>query len=702
MPFTGTVWESRASGSNLNGGGFNSGVSGAGTDYSQQDAAQLVIADLAAVAAHNTNAFVATSATGGLTAAMVGNVLAVNSGSAGWSRGRFMITGYTNANTITIQNLDGLTTVITNATCSGGAARVGGAVKALDCLMGRTDATFPANIIRPLDKVWVKSGVAACLEFTFVNNQADETAYEIEGYTTTRGDGAPTRPVMQMSSTATNFLQMGNYFICKNVEFDGNGNCDDVLYVAVNGKVLFKNSRFTGGNDWGARIEGAGPATFDGCVFDDNGTNVVTVDGNTPDNGGVYVFFETPATFYDCDMNGNRGCGMSFENGCHVERCRIWNNRGYGLYQGAGLPLNPFLLVNCDVVGNDVSGFRSGSTGNGGDAAFVPRNNLFVNNGAGGSGYGEAFDNSYDFSAPRYAARYGTNGFYGNASGAVYFLPTVNNVILTANPYTDSPNGDFTKNAVAGGGLAAIGVGVPAFLDLGSRQTQGGPGSCSSDLQGLIDLWRELTNQQNTTVIPDSRVRLYITQGLYWLNRRIRYYVRDEASPITPSAGTGQYTLPADYEEMVYVYFGAQELKKTDLQEAEIASTSWRSKTGTPAHWLVLGNVVHLIPAPNAAAAVQTLTLRYVATPPDLAANGAAGLSTQSAVVPVYYGAYLYTVCHPDDASSPSRAGGLLAFAEREADLMAQAYASRRLLREPPLAAQVQGAISGVVGGRRR
>ena len=84
-----TVFEVRSDGSDTNGGGYVSG----GTDYSQQAAAQLSVAD--AACAGNTTV---TSATGGFTSAMIGNLMYLSTG-PGW----YLIRAYTDGNTVTIE-----------------------------------------------------------------------------------------------------------------------------------------------------------------------------------------------------------------------------------------------------------------------------------------------------------------------------------------------------------------------------------------------------------------------------------------------------------------------------------------------------------------------------------------------------------------------------------------------------------------------
>lgn len=95
------IWRVRPSGSNANGGGFDAAISGAGTDYSQQDAAQ---ASGSAGTASGTTAF--SDAAAVFTAAMVGNAIRITSGS-GFTAGWYFVVGYTSATAITLDRSPG-------------------------------------------------------------------------------------------------------------------------------------------------------------------------------------------------------------------------------------------------------------------------------------------------------------------------------------------------------------------------------------------------------------------------------------------------------------------------------------------------------------------------------------------------------------------------------------------------------------------
>lgn len=109
-----TVWRIRVSGNDANGAGYDSTISGAGTDYSQQDATQLSLTDCVSTASTTI-----TSATGGFTSAMIGNAIRISAGTGSPTVGYYFITARTDTNTITVDRVSG--------TYTAGTGNVGGA-----------------------------------------------------------------------------------------------------------------------------------------------------------------------------------------------------------------------------------------------------------------------------------------------------------------------------------------------------------------------------------------------------------------------------------------------------------------------------------------------------------------------------------------------------------------------------------------------
>ena len=95
------VWRIRAAGSNTNGGGYDAGISGAATDYSQQNSAQ---ASGTHGTAAGTTAFTDTVAAA-FTAAMIGNALYLTG--TGLTTGWYFVTAYTSATAVTLDRSPG-------------------------------------------------------------------------------------------------------------------------------------------------------------------------------------------------------------------------------------------------------------------------------------------------------------------------------------------------------------------------------------------------------------------------------------------------------------------------------------------------------------------------------------------------------------------------------------------------------------------
>ena len=107
------TWFNRVSGAETNGGGFDPAVSGAGTNYADQNAYQLSIVDLT-----STNSTTMTSVLSTFTSAMVGNVIRIASGT-GATTGYYTVMTYVDASTITVDRVSG--------TYTAGVAKLGGA-----------------------------------------------------------------------------------------------------------------------------------------------------------------------------------------------------------------------------------------------------------------------------------------------------------------------------------------------------------------------------------------------------------------------------------------------------------------------------------------------------------------------------------------------------------------------------------------------
>lgn len=111
------IWRVRPSGNNLNGGGYDPSLSGAATDYSQQNAAQASGSN--ATCTTGTSTFVDATANA-FTSAMVGNAIQIASGT-NFIAGLYFVTAFTSASTVTLDR-----TPVTGSNGTAGVWRLGG------------------------------------------------------------------------------------------------------------------------------------------------------------------------------------------------------------------------------------------------------------------------------------------------------------------------------------------------------------------------------------------------------------------------------------------------------------------------------------------------------------------------------------------------------------------------------------------------
>jgi hypothetical protein len=210
----GTTWEVRITGAQTNGGGFYDRTPGTSVNYSQQDAAQLTLTDLAV----STTAI--SSVTGGFTDAMEGNICYITGGgaTAGW----YEITAVADSNNATIDRTAGTGT---NSTINvGGAWLLGGAL----------DDEFLSTMVAG-NKVWAEIGTYTAGEVISTGNGSGTTGKIVfEGYNATRGD-APTLTNRPTIALGANTLTFGDYWDVENFIFTGTGT------VVVSGSL---NTRF--------------------------------------------------------------------------------------------------------------------------------------------------------------------------------------------------------------------------------------------------------------------------------------------------------------------------------------------------------------------------------------------------------------------------------------------------------------------------
>ena len=415
------VWEVRTGGNDNNGGGFKTGASG--TDYTLQDAAQLSLTDLATSGIGVTTL---TSATGGFTAAMIGNTIQIRSGT-NVVAGFYEITAHTDTNTVTLDRApdDGVGGI------ASGVGDVGGALASPGMACGA--ATVDGM------RVYIKSATYTLLTDTsnVATGPLEALAQVIyEGYQTTRGD-LGTKPIINAGAinTITIFdvptIAHTSPAYVKNIKVDGQGNAAVLGFVEAernHGFILCEAVGCTTGfNAWHVAS----------CLADD--CSVI----------GIVSRFASRCVAHDCQI----GFRPSTSDSEAVD-CLAYDNTA----QGFNGQERRWQLGNCTADGNGGDGFDAINPG----CKFVSC--LSTNN----TGWG--------FNLDQDDVMFGCSS-YNNTAGEVD-TPIMNNdefVAVTADPYVNQAGNDYrlNDNTPGGGQIRAGAVVIPGQTvqrDAGSQQ----------------------------------------------------------------------------------------------------------------------------------------------------------------------------------------------------------------------------------------
>ena len=399
-----TDWEIRTTGDYSNGGGFNR--ESGGTDYTQQDVAQLSLTDCATSGVGSTTL---TSVTGGFTAAMVGNVINLSAGTnltANW----YEITAYTDTNTVTIDRApdDGVGGV------SGATGKVGGAMS-----WPPPDVTDGGPNVQ-YHKFWIKHGTYTLTNTTISaeNGPISLDHVNVEGFENVRGDMG-SKPVFsagtQVPSTGTAIFRTATSFNAMhitNIKVDGVDNTrtfsgfalTDYRNFVQHCEAVNCQTGFAGNNNSARFCKASNCQTG----FSSFKTEFCVAHDCTSIGINNYINEAYHCLVYNCPT------GYYMNGGADVTRCIADNCSSYGIYHYAGYGNSlENLVTNC---GTGIF-FRS--------IALSSDKNYLYNN---------STDVSYQSNNP--ANRYVS---YDNTS-------------ITSDPYTDSANGDYSINNNETGG----------------------------------------------------------------------------------------------------------------------------------------------------------------------------------------------------------------------------------------------------------
>jgi hypothetical protein len=293
----GAVWEYQTGGNQNNGGGYDSTISGAGTDYSQQVTAALASSDLACTTGTST----LTSANGGFTSAMVGNAINIVSGT-NFTAGFYFITGYTDGNTVTLDR-----SPVGGSSGSSGVGNVGG------CLLVPIDAHLEAFVAG--NKAWQKAGNYTATETTAVASTSATLAVPIRwmGYNSTRGD-IPTGTNRPNINVGAYGYGVGSYWVVENLIAYGNSN-----------NAIFSTP--------------SSGATFFNCKATNSANTKTAFSGSST------------SLFFMCEgIGGSLSGGVAFSvGGARLYRCKATAYSGYVATSGTSLYLSSSVATGCTV-----------------------------------------------------------------------------------------------------------------------------------------------------------------------------------------------------------------------------------------------------------------------------------------------------------------------------------------------------------------
>jgi hypothetical protein len=452
----GMQWDVRSTGSDSNGGGYDATVAAPGTDFSQQDAAQVSYTDLV-IGATTTQA---TSAAFPFDSTTPGNVVNIISGTG-----------------CTVGRHEALSVSGTTATFS---ESLGTAGSTCTAKLGGSLLTLPTAVIpaATTNKIHLKFATYTYTTQQVLSPTASGTTIYITGYTTTHGDGAPSRPTI---TTATNGVDLIGFSTTRST------------WTLVWSKINVTSTAATPGNGivdvnsanagfYGSDFLVSG---FSNCInfggvsrgtyWEVNSTSLFNVELKSCSSNGFAFFanasgvqaFVGPGTYIHnmgaagiLAASGGSGVGLSMTRGI------IAANGAKGIaFSGSGCFLN---LSQSDIASNTGDGVTLSS---GGTCSVALDDDIIYGN--TGWGLNASGGSTVTLRWNRYGA-YGSNTS-GDRTG---IAASSDDLALTANPFTSATN--FTLNNATGGGALLKGAGFPgAFagstttgsLDIGAVQS---------------------------------------------------------------------------------------------------------------------------------------------------------------------------------------------------------------------------------------
>jgi hypothetical protein len=451
-----TNWYVRAGGSQTNGGGYDSTISGAGTNYADQDAAQVVFSagNSNRLSTSGAGATTITSAGTPFTSAMVGNCIRISAGT-NFQTGYYFITSYTSTSQVVLDR-----TPTSGGAGSNGDGSLGGAHASLINYANGGSGLGTPTLTTPL---------AAGHTVNIRGGGTDDPAIASLDYDFSAGYW--TFPAGNLTTGPIKFV---GYNGRPGIKYCGLLSYTTTCHFWQNIKAAITTSTYTNQSF----INGS-QITLYNCIIDAN-----NVDARLIGAGGFQH------TVIDCEFRctGSSGAGtvaaldISDDYGGRIIGCYIHNLKGPQVKLGpdrmnvcanniiaSGLSDGILMGSYSGTSYNGVVCFNNTIDSNAGHGINIPSianlvgtnitNNIIANQ-TGGSKYGitittgtTASNDNAKAGVINYNALYNNTGSYNAISAGA------NDVALSAAPYTGS--GNYALNSTAGGGAACKQVGFP-------------------------------------------------------------------------------------------------------------------------------------------------------------------------------------------------------------------------------------------------
>jgi hypothetical protein len=331
-----------------------------------------------------------------------------------------------------------------------------------DLATGLNDGTSEANAWQSLStaassyaaghRVNIKrtSSRDASGDVTFATSATALSPVHIRGYTSTIGDGG----MYQTSGTLT---FSGDVMLVEGIDTERSSSYSQPFIMGSNGGIAYRcRSKNTSATSVCRSMQ----------LFDAGAMYCDIINVSSDSNSSALEISRGFA--HGCRVNSNSGRGIDLEHGYRVgdlQKCYIFGNGSAGssgIYVtgidnngGLGYTDNYIYGVADGIYFNDLDAFPIGTH------SFVGRNIIYsVTNGI--------FNN--DTGVVESTATLIQNAI-GSAATARYSgfgdLPLPGDITLTADPFVDAANGDFTLNNVSGGGalLRAVGFQINMAYD---------------------------------------------------------------------------------------------------------------------------------------------------------------------------------------------------------------------------------------------